>query len=455
MRSLGLLLEGKSIKIALISNVKNHLKLELIKEFDDVPYERSVRRNPDPSGSGQDELSRVERKASLDAPHPQTDEESPPLQGGVLQLLQEKNLHIVTGLSSEDVVRREVTLKLTKQSAVLKALPFQLENLLPFSLEETIVHPFFYPRKDKTDATVFATTRLALKKHLTALQEKQIDPDQVSCIPMALARFVRLLFSETSIHWIYEKTALAMEGERIVFSQTLEDVSRLETYLKNKFGHSFSIPAELPSFQDYSPEQLHAFAIPIGLALEGLSKNSCQFRQNNFTAAKKTHREQSLKRGAWAALLSLTVLVGSLGVGFLHRQEKGLKERVAVHFSSSGSLEDQLSAWQKKLSQEGQDFPLFSDVPKVRDVLAWLGTLQEPIEIVHFHYNLVQYPKIDDTAKPYQAKIEIEFTAPSPAVAHRFQEALEKAPTLVDKKQKVTWTSQKESYKLSFVLRKI
>ena len=48
-------------------------------------FERSVRRNPDPSGACQDELTRLERKALLDAPHPQTDEESSPLQGGVLQ----------------------------------------------------------------------------------------------------------------------------------------------------------------------------------------------------------------------------------------------------------------------------------------------------------------------------------------------------------------------------------
>jgi len=47
--------------------------------------ERSVRRNPGPSEAGQDELSQLGRKASLDASHPQTDEESPPLQGEVLQ----------------------------------------------------------------------------------------------------------------------------------------------------------------------------------------------------------------------------------------------------------------------------------------------------------------------------------------------------------------------------------
>jgi len=53
----------------------------------DAFLERSVRRKPGPSGAGQDELSKLGQKASLDASHPQTDEESPPLQGGVLQKL--------------------------------------------------------------------------------------------------------------------------------------------------------------------------------------------------------------------------------------------------------------------------------------------------------------------------------------------------------------------------------
>jgi len=412
MRALGLSFEGKNVRIAIVSKVKNQLTLERIGEFDEIPHE----------------------------------------------LLQEKSLHVVTALATEDVVRREVTLKLTKHSAILKALPFQLEGLLPFSLEETIVHPFFYPHKETTDVVAFATTRLALKKHLTVLQEKLIDPDQVSCVPIALARFARLLFLEQSLSWVHKSTALAMEGEKIVFSQSLEDKGRLESYLKSKYSHHFSIPPELPTFQDYSSEQLLAFAVPIGLALDGLHETPCQFRQNDFTSSKKLKKTRLLKIGTWAACFSLPVLTGLIGGWMLLRKESSLKDRIAVHISTSGSLEDQTIAWQKKLSQDGKEFPLLPDVPSARDVLAWIGTLQEPIEIVHFHYGLVQYPqashKAGDKILPYQVKIDLEFTAHNPAVAHHFQEALEKAPTLVDKKQKVAWTAQQDSYKLSFVLRK-
>jgi len=408
MRSLGLFLDGKSVKIAVVSQVKNLLTLERIGEFEEIPYE----------------------------------------------LLQEKNLHIVTALPAEDVIRREVTLKLTRHSAVLKALPFQLESLLPFSLEETLIHPFFYPDKEKTDVVVFATTRLALKKHLAGFQEKNVDADQVSCLPIALARFARLIFQEQSISWVHQSTAVAMEGEKIIFSQSLEDKGRLETYLKNKYSHHFALPSHLPTFQDYSSEQLLAFAVPIGLALDGLHETPCQFRQNDFTSSKKLKKSRLLKQTVLASCLGLTLIVSTIGEWIIHRKEAALKHRIAVHFSTSGSLEQQLIAWQKQLSQDGKEFPLLPNVPSARDVLSWLGTVKEPIDVVHFHYGLTQYPKAGDQTQPYQVKVEIEFTAESPAAAHRFQEALEKAPTLVDKKHKIAWTAQKDSYKLSCVLRR-
>jgi hypothetical protein len=412
MRCLGLLLEGKSIKIAIISKVKNNLTLERLEEFEDIPSE----------------------------------------------LLKEKNLHIVTALAAEDIVRREVALKLTRQNAVLKALPFQLESLLPFSLEETVVHPFFFPQKDKTDVVAFATTRLALKKHLTVLQEKGIEPDQISCIPIALGRWARVMFpAHLMISGIHDNIAFALEGEKIVFSQVLEDKGRLEAFLKNKYGQFFMVPTQGPSLQNYPYEKLRSFAIPIGLALDGLHKTPCQFGQKDFQSSKETKKRRFLMLGSCIASLSLALAVGIAGSWMLHRKEKALHERIAVHFSAPElPLPEQLDGWQKKLVQDGQEFPLIPDVPSVRDVLAWLGNLHEPsVEIVQFHYGLVQYPKAGEKQQPYSVKVDVEFKAANPATAHRFQEALEKVPTLIDKKQKVAWTAQKESYKISFVLRKV
>lgn len=412
MRCLGISLEGKNIKIAIVSKVKNNLTLEKVEEFSELPPE----------------------------------------------LLQEKNLHIVTALAPEDVIRREVTLKLTKQKALLKALPFQLESLLPFSMEETVVHPFFFPSKEKTDVIAFATTRLALKKHLTVLQEKGIEPDQISCIPIALARWARVMFpSQLLIGGIHQNTAIALEGEKVIFSQVLEDTGRLEAFLKNKFGHYFMFPTEGPSLQDFPYEKLREFSIPIGLALDGMHQAPCQFRQKDFKAPKEIKKNRLIMLGSAAAALSLAFLVGAAGSWILHSKEKALQSRIAAHFSASNTpLEQQLDDWQKKLAQDGQGFPLLPDVPSVRDVLAWLGNLQEPsVEIVQFHYSLIQYPKAGEKQEPYGVKVDLEFKASNPATAHRFQEMLEKIPTLIDKKQKIAWTAQQDSYKISFALRKV
>jgi hypothetical protein len=141
-------------------------------------------------------------------------------------------------------------------------------------------------------------------------------------------------------------------------------------------------------------------------------------------------------------------MIGVIGGWILHRKEQRLEKRIEMHISTSGiSLENQISLWQKKLTQEAQEFSKIPNVPSVRDVLAWLGDFQEPIEIVQFHYSLVHSSN--------NARVDLEFKAESPAMADRFQAALEKVPTLVDKKQKITWTAQKDSYKLSFSLRKV
>jgi hypothetical protein len=410
MRCIGLSLDGKGVKIAVLSKVKNHLTIERLEAFAEVPP----------------------------------------------ALFQEKNIFIVSGLPTEDIVRREVALKLTRRAAVLKALPFQLEALLPFALDEAIAHPFFTSKDGETEAVVLATTRLALKRHIELLKEKGIDPDQISCVPAALSHWVKLIFPEQKfVTFIHESSGLALEGEKIVFSQAFEDKERLTAFLKNKFGHHWMVPDEGPSLQDYPYENLKEFAVPIGLALQRLEKNSCQFRQGEFRSPKEIQNNRFFLKASLIASLSLAVIAGGLGGWILHGREQALHKKIEPYFSApSLSLGEKIAEWQKKITQDSKGFPLLPDVPSVRDALAWLGEFQEPIEIVQFHYSLVQYPKAGEKEEPYSVKIDLEFKAASPAAAQRFQETVEKVPTLVDKKQKIAWTAHADFYKISFYLRR-
>lgn len=353
-------------------------------------------------------------------------------------ILKEKNLYITTGLPTDQVLRREVSLQLKRPLAVLQALPFQLESVLPF---DGIIYPRLYPTKEGTDVVVFATAAPRVEHHLHQMRSLGIDPAQVSCTPLALARFARLFFPEEKwIRWIYGNTAIALSEDKVVFSQCLEDRSRLEAYLDLKFSSYFRIENAQASYQ----KNLE-FAIPIGLALEGMQKEPCQFK-----VRKKPRRTKAI-----ALSLGLAALVGVTGLALLHSQKQALEKKIATYFAApDATLQTQVFLWQKQLLEESKTFPLLPDIPSVSDTLAFLGELQEPIDIVQFHYSLVKYPQAGEKKSPYSAKVELEFKAAGPKDAEAMQERLQKNPTLVDTKQKIAWTAHQNYYKISFWLRK-
>jgi len=94
---------------------------------------------------------------------------------------------VVSGLEGDKVLVRHIESPLKKQRALQKTLPFQLENLIPYSLEEIVVRPIYQIGKDTTQATFFVASNLALETHVKSIEG--VDPSWVSCIPMALQRF--------------------------------------------------------------------------------------------------------------------------------------------------------------------------------------------------------------------------------------------------------------------------
>jgi len=94
---------------------------------------------------------------------------------------------VVSGIEGGRVLVRHIESPLKKKRALEKTLPFQLENLIPFSLDEIVVRPIYQIGKEKTEATFFVASQEALEKHILSLEG--VDPSWVSCTPMALCRF--------------------------------------------------------------------------------------------------------------------------------------------------------------------------------------------------------------------------------------------------------------------------
>ncbi|MGH2638853.1 MAG: hypothetical protein ACRDF4_06175, partial [Rhabdochlamydiaceae bacterium] len=102
-----------------------------------------------------------------------------------------KNLKIVTGLDGSSVLRRDLKLPLTTSRTLAQALPFQLEPLLPYPPDQSIVYPQFHPSGKETFVVAWATTPASVQSHFEKWKFLGIDPDLVSSETLALARWAR------------------------------------------------------------------------------------------------------------------------------------------------------------------------------------------------------------------------------------------------------------------------
>lgn len=334
-----------------------------------------------------------------------------------------KNLKIVTMLPGSSVIRRDLKLPV-KPSMVRKALPFQLEPLLPFPLDQTVLYIETYPSGKETFVVVWAAP----------LMEEIGDSDLVSCETLALSRWARHFYpDEPQLVVLYENLGLAIDHGRTVCAMESSDPARLRLFLKQKYPLFSCIE---PGTEFGSP-----FAIEIGLALEAFQKNPCQFRPKNLPSTRQKNYERSLLKSTLYIGAGLTLLTTVLSLGILQIRESRLKNQITAYFPKmTGSLEGATDQFRSYLMKETKNAPTVYAAPTVKEVLAWISTLTTPAQIEHIQYEL------QDT----RATLQIEFKAQDP---DQFIKQLQQSPTFVDSTQDLKWTSHSNGYKTSFQLR--
>jgi hypothetical protein len=121
-----------------------------------------------------------------------------------------------------------------------------------------------------------------------------------------------------------------------------------------------------------------------------------------------------------------------------------------------------LDRWSQEISSHSKEYPYLMQAPTVSETLSWLShhpllsamkKENDPLEILSLRYRLLQFPKIDASSEPYQAKVEIEFKAKNPTNARKFHEALLRGDERVDPSQEVSWEALSHSYRVSFYLK--
>lgn len=131
----------------------------------------------------------------------------------------QKNL-IVTCLKSDEVLIRNLDIKLKKDRDIDSVLSFQAEPLLPYPVENAILdRSTIAQNADGTQITLYAARKDHVKQHVEQWDALDIIPDVISCVPVALAFFSKLVTKTVQPHVVLniDKTqttaALVKEGK--------------------------------------------------------------------------------------------------------------------------------------------------------------------------------------------------------------------------------------------------
>lgn len=107
----------------------------------------------------------------------------------IIQLIQKNNIdtkNVVTALSGKFISSRMLKLPLPPKQ-LAKVLPFEIENYIPFPLEDLILdHHIIQASKTETICLAAAAQKNIIQQHLNVLQKAGIDPTLVTFDSMAL-----------------------------------------------------------------------------------------------------------------------------------------------------------------------------------------------------------------------------------------------------------------------------
>lgn len=288
------------------------------------------------------------------------------------------------------------------------------------------------------------------------------------------------------------KQRKSQDATEIMFTGEGSTWLNLSEIFCQELGKTQIETAEFPKV-GIDSKQLKRLAIPFGNALSALPnmKERINFRQQEIAYPHPWKRLKNVLLAYFAGCLGLAISLYFLGNAYASYQESHLKQEfiellasmnqsyegfekdysakylkqpnyteVKVDNLSLADINERLHYIHKDLRGSPDTFPLFPNVPKVSDVLAWLSTHpialgqnDNSMQIDSLNYTLVKRPDPKKPQEKYQVKIEMEFASPTPKLAREFHDALIAPNELVDPKGEVKWSSNKGKYKASFYLK--
>lgn len=431
-------------------------------------------------------------------------------------LLEGKPYQLITGINTSSVLVRTFKLHLKSKREVLAALPFQIEGLLPTPIEElllkTTIHKercsslrkdtnvkFIYTGgrtrqeplsrrassnkqpKDLHEVLLFAIKKSAFEQHLSVCSEKGLDPDGVSCIPLALWRFARYFFPKTENLLLFsfdqaENAVIAIEKERLKLSHAffLDEAHCLErtiAFVKKKSPHitqaflagrsSDKILSLLRKHFELLELPAHAqemgeHAVALGLAIDALvrDQDSLQLRQGAYISFKARQKRKRQLVSYWSACGLAFILALSGTQVLLKKTEQTILS--ALPEIQTTSIDEAVTLAENRLAKIKQNLLYPPHSPKLSDFLAWLSNhpIFSPQEgelvVEQLRYQLVPNTRKKAAPRPF---IELQIRYSMPAIGRGFREALLADQTFIDQSKEVSFKGQHNRAQVTFYLK--
>lgn len=139
----------------------------------------------------------------------------------------EDKVEVVSALGPDEVLTRTLELPLRKKRSVLKALPFQLESILPFSQELSTTLPVITKHAKSSKVKLYSFMNETMDNHIQNIKTFGFNPDWVTTVSSGLARFTQTFASESSdclvFHFGWARSYLiALSNGEEIFSTTLQ-----------------------------------------------------------------------------------------------------------------------------------------------------------------------------------------------------------------------------------------
>jgi len=315
-------------------------------------------------------------------------------------------------------------------------------------------------------------------------------------LPTLTTALLRLKRMVAKMYFALDKELKNIPLEGILFTGEGIQFNGLTEVLFNDLPTSLIQIVEVAVKGKYNAKELLNFAVPIGLALHALpfQTDAIDFRQNEYVYPKPLKRLFKPLGVYLVGMLILSTVLYLFGQDLLKLELNRVKQNYVDLLASMGKTYDQfetqyriknpseeanrisvleldqqdlidrLSFLQRDIHSTPDSFPLFANIPRVSDVLAWLSThpaiagedlLGEDgkLSLENFNYTLVRRPEQTKKQEKYQVKVELEFSTNVPKLAREFHDALIAPNDFIDPKAEIKWNANRNNYKTSFYLK--